>query len=147
MTRGAYPRPTRRDVDRDHRQCREDLVGPPVADKEPFERAEQFLVRHAGKRQRPPRDPQLDTERGLLDGVAGHVSDDHRDAMRAGLYGVVEVATEHTGLSAGTVEAAELDGYLLDERMRQQAPLEARGLRLANLRLAQPQRAVLGAPA
>ncbi len=74
------------------------------------------------------------------------VSDEYGDPVRSGLYGVVEVSAEHAELTSGPIEAPQLDGDLVDQRMGQQTALETGRLGLAQLRLPQAQRCVFGSP-
>jgi len=69
-----------------------------------FEGTEQHLIAYPGESQRTPRRPELDTERRLLGRVPADVADEHRDAVRAGLHRVVEVAAEQPELAAGAVD-------------------------------------------
>jgi len=137
----------RAQIERCHRHGREDLRRAAFAHDDAFEGTEQHLIAYPGESQRTPGDPELDTERRLLGRVPADVADEHRDAVRAGLHRVVEVAAEQPELAAGAVERTDGDRGVVDERARQQAVFEPGRLGLVQLDLAEAHGAVLGGAA
>ncbi len=102
------------DVDRAER--REDLLALPLVLQHLLEGGEQIVPAQPGQGQRPPGDPQLDAERGLVRAVAADVADHRVHRAVRGADDVVEVAAEQGAAAAGAVAGGEAQPGAVQQR-------------------------------